>query len=160
MPLGEILRRIDTIQQSRRAGVTNLVDEVGQDEDFWTKTRGVQISRMLLRNEAHGVMQKEIAIVLGVSKGLVTRKKRKLQKDGLETSQSPGKPSRLSVVSPLLENFIRAETRAKRAVTMGVVMAFVSERIPNHQITRKTLYTFKKRHGYAYKLSDTTDAPV
>ena len=159
MPLGEILRRIDTLQQSRRAGVTNLVDEVGQDEDFWTKTRGVQISRMLLRNEAHGVMQKEIAIVLGVSKGLVTRKKRKLQKDGLETSQSPGKPSQLSVVFPLLENFIRAETRAKRAVTMGVVMAFVSERIPNHQITRKTLYTFMKRHGYAYKWTDTTDAP-
>ena len=75
MPLGEILRRIETLQQSRRARVTNLVREVGH-KDFWTQTRGVQISRMLLRNEAHGVMQKEIAILLGVSKSLVSRVKR------------------------------------------------------------------------------------
>ena len=128
MPLGEIMERIDTLQQPRREGVTNLIREVGHG-DFWTKTRGVQISRMLSRNEAYGVMQTEIATVLGVSKSLITRKKRQLEKNPDETSLSPGKPSQLSVVFPLLENFIRAETRARRAVTMSVVMAFVTDQI-------------------------------
>ena len=150
--------RIDALQQSRREGVTNLIREVGHG-DFWTKTRGVQISRMLSRNEAYGVMQTEIATVLGVSKSLITRKKRQLEKNPDETSLSPGKPSQLSVVFPLLENFIEAETLARRAVTMSVVMAFVTDHMPTHEVTRKTLYTFLRRHGYVYKWTDTTDAP-
>ena len=61
-------------------------------------------------------------------------------------------------VFPLLENFNKAETRAKRAVTMSVLMDFATDHIPTHEITSEALYTYMKRHGYD-KWTDTTDAP-
>ena len=158
MSLGEILGMIDTLQQPRRVGVTNLVREVGHG-DFWTQTRCVQISRMLARRDAHGVTQAEIAVVLGVSKSLVTRIKQQLADGQDETPRRPGRPSQLTDVFPLLENFIKAETRAKRAVTMSVLMAFVTDHIPTHEVTRRTLKAYMKRHGYTYKSVNTTDAP-
>ena len=97
MPLGEILRRIDTIQRPRRARVTNLIREVGHG-DFWTQTRCVQISRMLGRKDAHGVFQTEIDLVLGVSKSLVTRIKKQLEERQDETRWRPGRANQLTVV--------------------------------------------------------------
>ena len=97
MPLGEILRRIDTLRQPRRAGVTNLIREVGHG-DFWTPTRRVQIVRMLGRKDAHGVFQTEIDLVLGVSKSLVTRIKKQLEERQDETRWRPGRANQLTVV--------------------------------------------------------------
>ena len=99
MSLREVLDRIDTLQHPRRVGVTNLVREVGHG-DFWTQTRCVQISRMLDRKDAHEVFQTDIARVLGVSKGLVTRIKQQLEKRPDETRWRPGRPSQLGVVFP------------------------------------------------------------
>ena len=97
MPLGEILRRIDTLQQPRRVGVTNLVRGVGHG-DFWTRPRFVQISRMLAEKDTHGVMQTEIATVLGVSTSLVTRIKQQRENGQDETPRRPGRPSQLTDV--------------------------------------------------------------
>ena len=138
MPLGEILDMIDTIERQRRGRVTNLIREVGHG-DFWTQTRCDQISRMLDVNEVHGVTQMEIAKVLGVSKSLVSRVKRRKEANIDVTGLSPGKPSELTVVFPLLENFIKGEARAKRAVTMSVLMAFVTDHITNHEVTSEAL---------------------
>ena len=97
MPLGEILRRIDTLQHQRRVGVTNLIREVGHG-DFWTQTRRVQISMMLDVNELHWVTQTEIAKTLDVSKSLVSRVKRRKEANLEVTGLNPGKPSQLTVV--------------------------------------------------------------
>ena len=97
MPLGEILRRIDTLQHPRRVGMTNLVREVGHG-DFWTRPRFVPFSRMLASKDSHGVRQTEISMVLGVSKSLVTRIKQQDENGQDETPQRPGRLSQLTVV--------------------------------------------------------------
>ena len=97
MPLREILGRIDTLQHPRRAGVTNLIREVGHG-DFWTPTRRVEIVQMLGRKDAHGVFQTEIALVLGVSRSLVTRIKKQLEERQDETRWRPGRANQLTVV--------------------------------------------------------------
>ena len=158
MPLGEILDRMDTLERQRRGRVTNLIREVGHG-DFWTQTRCDQISRMLDVNEVHGVTQMEIAKVLGVSKSLVSRVKRRKEANLDVTGLSPGKPSELTVVFPLLKEFVKGETQAKRAVTKSVLMAFVSDHIVDPEVTWDALYRFMRRHGNSYKLCDTTDAP-
>ena len=38
-------------------------------------------------------------------------------------------------------------------------MTFVSDHIVDPEVTWDALYRFMRRHGYSYKLSDTTDAP-
>ena len=159
MPLGEILRRIDTLQHQRRVGVTNLIREVGHG-DFWTQTRHVQISMMLDVNELHGVTQTEIANVLGVSKSLVSRIKRRKRANLDVTGLNPGKPNELTVVFPLLKEFVTGETLAKRAVTKSVLMAFVSDHTVDPEATWEAVYTHMKHKGNAYKLCNTTDSPL
>ena len=48
-----------------------------------------------------------------------------------------------------MKNFIKAETRAWRAVTMSVLMAFVTDLIPT-PVTRHALWKYMSRHKYAY----------
>ena len=138
--------------------MTRLLLEVGV-EDFWTKTRYVQVIRALDVKDVHNVKQTDIAITLGVSNGLVTRYKQYSDEHPEEeTRQRPGRPSQLCDVFQELENFIAAEIEADRAVTMSVVMAFVTDRITT-PLTRGTVWRFMNRHGYAYKSAVPTDAP-
>ena len=99
MPRTEITRRINTIRPRRRDGMANLIEEVGHG-DFWTTTPDVQISMMLARNKAHGVCQKDIATVLGVSDSLVTRINQRQEERPGESPRRPGRPSELSDVFP------------------------------------------------------------
>ena len=75
MPLAEIVRRTATLPQRRKERMANLINDVGHG-DFWTQPRGVQLTRMLARKDAHQVFQTDIAKVLAVSDSLVTQKKR------------------------------------------------------------------------------------
>ena len=42
---------------------------------------------------------------------------------------------------------------------MSFLMAFVTDHITSHEITSEALNTYMKRHGSAYKWTDTTDSP-
>ena len=85
-----------------------MINDVGHG-DFWTQPRGVQLIRMLARKDVHRVFQTDIAIVLGVSNSLVTKKKQQQEDNPGEAPRRPGRRSELSDVFPLLENFIAAE---------------------------------------------------
>ena len=87
MPLAEMVRRINTLRVQRREKTTNLLREVGRGS-FWTVPRYVQVMRMVARNEAHGVFQTDIATILGVSDGLVSRLKQRQLRDPDETPRS------------------------------------------------------------------------
>ena len=152
----EVLLNINSLEPERMGRVTNLLAEVGRG-DFWSSHRCVQVLRMLNRKDAFQVKQVDIALTLGVSKSLVTRLKQDFEDFPDETRPRPGRPSELSDVFPLLVNFILAETRECRAVTMSVLLTFVSEIVP-FPVTRKTLYTFMRRHNYVYKSANPTDA--
>ena len=157
MPLGEMVRRTATLQRQRKERMANLINDVGHG-DFWTQPRGVQLIRMLARKDVHRVFQTDIAMVLGVSNSLVTKKKQQQEDSPGEAPRRPGRRSELSDVFPLLENFIAGERRARRAVTMNVVMAFLADHIRSPEVTTKNASAYLQRHGYAYKLTVPTDA--
>ena len=152
----EVLLNLDSLEGERLERVTNLLVEVGRG-DFWTSHRCVQVLRMLSRKDAFKVKQVDIAKTLGVSKSLVTRLKQDFEDIPDETRPRPGRPSELSDVFPRLENFILNETRECRAVTMTVLLTFATEILP-FPVVRKTLYTFMRRHNYAYASATPTDA--
>ena len=155
MPRHEVKRRIATVEEERRDSVKDLFEEV-DDDDFWTSPRIVQVQRMLARKDAYQVLQTDIATILGIDDARVTHLKQQLQENPDGTRRRPGRPSQLSDVFPLLENFIDEETRARRAVTMSVLMAFLSD-IITEPLTKKRLRTFMKRHHYTYKNIKPTD---
>ena len=157
MPLGEMVRRTATLQRQRKERMANLINDVGHG-DFWTRQRGVQPIRMLTMKDFHRVFQTDIAMVLGVSNSLVTKKKQQQEDSPGEAPRRPGRRSELSDVFPLLENFIAGERRARRAVTMNVVMAFLADHIRSPEVTTKNASAYLQRHGYAYKLTVPTDA--
>ena len=74
LSLACIVRRIALLPAGRRGALIRLVDEVGRG-DFWIGPRFIQIVRMLDKKNVHHVSQKEIAFVLRVSKGRVTKLK-------------------------------------------------------------------------------------
>ena len=153
----EVNAHLAALPQQKRERVTNLLRDVGEG-DFWTKTRYVQVIRMVAMKDVHNVKQMDTAATLGVSNGLVTRYKQYFEEHpDEEIRPPPGRQSELSDVSPELENFIAAETGADRAVTMSVVMAFLTDRITT-PLTRGTVWRFMDRHGYAYKSAVATDA--
>ena len=84
MPLGEIIRRTATLEEPRKERMTNLVREVGHG-NFWTRPRLVQIAPMVAEKDVHGVLQTDIARVLGVSDSLVTRVKHQQEEHPDET---------------------------------------------------------------------------
>ena len=152
----EIDMRADNIDEQRRDGMQDLVHDVCNG-DVLRVPRQVQVLRMLARKDDYGVLQADIGKVLGVSKGLVTRLKQQHEEHPEGTRRRPGRPSQLSDVFPELENFIAEETRARRAVTMGVLMAFITDILPTPQVTRRNVRTFMKRHKYAYKSTVPSD---
>ena len=79
--------------------MTDAVNEVGHD-DFWEKPRFVQVLRLLGVKDQHGLMQKEIAFVLAVSNGLVTRLKQYFELHPEEVRPPTGRPSELRVIFP------------------------------------------------------------
>ena len=72
----------------KRERVTNLLRDVGEG-DFWTKTRYVQVIRMLSMKDVHNVKQTDIAATLGVSNGLVTRYKQYYEEHPDEEARPP-----------------------------------------------------------------------
>ena len=99
MPLAEIVRRTATLPQRRKERMANLINDVGHG-DFWTQPRGVQLTRMLARKDAHQVFQTDIAKVLAVSDSLVTQRKHQQEERPGETPRRPGRRSELSDVFP------------------------------------------------------------
>ena len=79
--------------------MTDAINEVGHD-DFWEKPRFVQVLRLLGVKDRHGLMQKEIAFVLAVSNGLVTRLKQYFELHPEEVRPPTGRPSELRVIFP------------------------------------------------------------
>ena len=72
----------------KRERVTNLLRDDGEG-DFWSKTRYVQVIRMLAMKDIHNVKQTDIAATLGVSNGLVTRYKQYYEEHPDEEAARP-----------------------------------------------------------------------
>ena len=152
----DVLLNICSLEGDRKERVADLLAEVGQG-DFWTSHRCVQVLRMLRRKDAFRVKQVDIATALGVSKSLVTRLKQDFLDHPDETRPRPGRPSELNDVFQLLVTFIATEIRECRFVTMSVLLSYANDILP-FPVVRKTLYTFMRRHNFAYASANPTDA--
>ena len=152
----DVLLNICSLEGDRKERVADLLAEVGQG-DFWSSHRCVQVLRMLRRKDAFRVKQVDIATALGVSKSLVTRLKQDFLDHPDETRPRPGRPSELNDVYQLLVTFIATEIRECRAVTMSVLLSYANDILP-FPVVRKTLYTFMRRHNFAYASANPTDA--
>ena len=76
--------------------------------------------------KAYGVLQKDLAALLDVSETVISRIVKGYQKTLSEECPRSGPPSKLSDAFGEIENFIDAKNREHKAVTMGVLMAFVN----------------------------------
>ena len=128
--------------------MTDAINEVGHD-DFWEKPRFVQVLRLLGVMDQHSLMQKEIAFVLAVSNGLVTRLKQYFELHHEEIRPPTGQPSELRDVFPQLKAFIKAEIREGRSVTKSVLMAYATD-IMNTPLSVQALARHMERHHFAY----------
>ena len=131
-----------------------LVNDVAKN-DFWRVTRFVQIVRFLAVKDDYGVLMTDIATTLSVSKNLVSRTM-KFRRNPSETPSKPGRPSAIREVFHRVENFIDTENAAGRAVTMGVLMSFVTDTL-KITVSRKTLWRYVKGNGFLYKMAEARD---
>ena len=151
----EVLENLQHVNQERRRNVELLLLEVARG-DFWTQKRRVQGVRLLRLMKVFGLFQKDIAAVLDVSETVISRYAKQLRKNPTEEPPRSGPPSELSDVFDQIENFIDAKNREHEAVTMGVLMAFVNDklRIP---VTKQALKMHMKRHDFCYTWATPTE---
>ena len=135
--------------------MVRLLNEVC-DGDFWEKKRFVQIIRLLDGMGFFQVAQCDIAAVLDVSRCLVTRTKQYHRHHPEEVRPSSGRPSPRNEVFPLVENFIDEKNAANQAVTMGILMSFVTDEL-KIEVSRQALWRYMHDHGFAYETATPQD---
>ena len=146
----EIEARVPRIQDAeRRAAMVRLLHDFDDDDEFWDVSRHVQIYKLLAGMDAHGVCQRDIAVVVGVVPSRVS----KLKYDFLESNsverRRADRPSPLDDVFPETENFIAAEKSAGHAVTLTGLLAFLEDDF-GVVVTRKSLWEYMTLNGYSY----------
>ena len=107
--------------------------------------------------KVHGVKQKDIAVVLGVSESLVSNCCKHHRHNPTEEPQRSGPPSELSDVYEEIKNFINAKNNSNQPVTMAVLMEFVNDelRIP---VSTNTLRMHIQRKDFVYANAIPRDA--
>ena len=129
--------------------MVRLLHDFDDDDEFWDVSRHVQIYKLLAGMDAHGVCQRDIAVVVGVVPSRVS----KLKYDFLESNsverRRAGRPSPLDDVFPEIENFIAAEKSAGHAVTLTGLLAFLED---DHGVvvTRKSLWEYMTLNGHSH----------
>ena len=151
----EVIQNLQHVNSERRRDMELLLLEVDRG-DFWTQKRRVQAIRLLRGMKAHGLFQKDIAAVLDVSETVISRYAKQLRKTPTENPPRSGPPSQLSDVFVQIANFIDAKNREHKAVTMGVLMAFVNDKLHIH-VTKQALKMNMKRHDFCYTWATPTD---
>ena len=147
--------RIGLVPEKRMDNMVRLLNEVG-DGDFWEKKRFVKIIRLLDGMGFFQVAKCDIAAVLDVSCSLVTRIKQYHRHHPEEVRPSSGRPSPLSEVFPLVENLTDEKTAANQAVTMGILMSFVTDEL-TIEVSRQALWRYMHDHGFAYETATPRD---
>ena len=112
---------------------------------------------MLDKKNVHHVSQKEIAFVLRVSKGLVTKLKQYHDLHPEESRPATGRPSALREIFPDLKAFVEQEITECRSVTMSVLMAYATDKVRT-PISRDTLCRYMERHHFSYVSAAPMDA--
>ena len=129
--------------------MVRLLHDFDDDDEFWDVSRHVQIYKLLAGMDAHGVCQRDIAVVVGVVPSRVS----KLKYDFLESNsverRRADRPSPLDDVFPETENFIAAEKSAGHAVTLTGLLAFLEDDF-GVVVTRKSLWEYMTLNGYSY----------
>ena len=152
----EVVSRLQQLPPVKMAHVQGLLDEVARD-DFWRRERFVQIVRMIDGKDAHGVKQNDIAFVLNVSKALVSRCKKYHRHNPIESRPRSGPKSVLDEIFPKIQFFIDGKYCEKEAVTMGVLLGFIVDKL-KVVVSRKAVWNFMKKHGFSYTPAETRDA--
>ena len=135
------------LSPTRRRIFRQLLQEIAQG-DFWTKKRAVQAIRLAASRKKYGIKQYEIGKVLDVSETIISRNVKRYKKTATEEPPRSGPKSQLSDVFGVIQNFIDAKNRQGKAVTMGVLTAYVNDklRVP---VTKQTLKKHMKWHDSA-----------
>ena len=150
-----VYARFHLLPEQRRGDALALLEEVGRD-DYWEKSRYVQVVRLLDHKDDYRVRQTDIAKLLDLSDNIVSRYKRYHRQHPEEERRQSGRRSEIRDVFKRLENFIDEKNRAHQAVTMDILLEFAINQL--HIVTsRKLLRRYVKEHGFAYKLASTRD---
>ena len=152
----EVMSRVQQLPPVKMACVQGLLDEVAQ-EDFWRRERFVQIVRMLDGMDVHGVKQNDIAFVLNVSKALVSRCKKYHRNNPIECRPRSGPKSVLDEIFPKIQFFIDGKNSDKEAVTMGVLLGFIVDKL-KVVVSRKAVWNYMNKHDFSYTPAQTRDA--
>ena len=144
----EVEGRYANVREERRDNVMALVDDVGRD-DFWSVKRFVQVTRLDNARKLYGVTQRDIAVILDVSDGYVSKIVNEAPRLPHETRRRSGRPSLIEPRFQDVCDFIDRETSAHRSVTMGVLLAYVTNDL---RVTTSgaSLLRYMKRHGFVY----------
>ena len=132
-----------------------MLEEVAQ-EDFWRRDRFVQVVRLLDVKDEYGVTQEDMRVVLDVSKGLVSRYKKYHRYNPVESRPRSGPKSVLDEVFPQIQFFIDGKNSEGEAMTMGVLLGYIVDELMV-PVSRNTLYTYMRRHNFAYEPALTSD---
>ena len=151
----EVESRLQLLCPRQMPRVRGLLEEVAHD-DFWRRDRFVQVVRMLDAKDEYDVTQVDIGVVLHVSKGLVSRYKKYHQYNPVESRPRSGPKSVLDEVFPQIQFFIDGKNSEGEAVTMGVLLGYIVDEL-KVPVSRNTLYTYMRRHFFAYEPALTRD---
>ena len=124
--------------------------------DFWVVLRHVQATRMNDVKRQYGFIKADIAVVLDVSRNIVSRWTTQARRLPPETRPRSGRPSEVEPSFQDIKAFLKAERRANRAVTMGVLLAHVTD-VLKVTVSNKTLLRYMKQHGFLYEMAETRD---
>ena len=151
----EVEGRYANVREERRDNVRARVDDVGRD-DFWSVKRFVQVTRLFNARKLYGVTQRDIAVILDVSDGYVSKIVNEAPRLPHETRRRSGRPSLIEPRFQDVCDFIDRETRAQRSVTMGVLLAYVTNDL---RVTTSgaSLLRYMKRHGFMYLDAEARD---
>ena len=144
-----VFANVDSFLDTDKAlAMSNLIRSV-ENPYFWTSPRKVQVVAMLRRLRTRVIAHCDIAKVMGVSEGAVSRYCSYLRLRPDAPFRRPGRPSPLDDVFPHVKNFIRDETEERRSVTIGVLMEYIAD-THNVFVSRRNLWEYMTNHGYAY----------
>ena len=92
---------------------------------------------------------RDIARVMLVSEGVVSRYCHYMMERPEAPFRRPGRPSPFDDVFGQVVNFIKEETSQDRSVTMGTLMEYLAD---NHGVfvSRRNRWEYMTTHGYAY----------
>ena len=119
------------------------------DGTFWTLSRMEQVNALLVHGKSIGVTHSDVATVMGVRNGTVTKYKHRFQDHPENLFPLPGRPSQIGEVFVLLKNFIARQIAKGRTVTMGVLMEYANGKL-RLGVQRSTLLDYMKGRGYQY----------